>query len=122
MNANPADQSPTATRRTLLGLWAHPDDEAYLSAGLMHEYVRNGDRVVVVTATAGELGTADPVAWPPDRLTAHRKRELTASLAELGVSEHYVLDYPDGGCADLDGSDAFAALTKAGRRSKSSGG
>src|SRR5690606_32498893 len=50
--------------RTLLGLWAHPDDEAYLSAGLMYHFVRRGDRVVVVTATAGERGTADPRTWP----------------------------------------------------------
>jgi LmbE family N-acetylglucosaminyl deacetylase len=25
---------------TLLGVWAHPDDEAYLSAGLMAEFRR----------------------------------------------------------------------------------
>jgi LmbE family N-acetylglucosaminyl deacetylase len=95
--------------RTLLGLWAHPDDEAYLSAGLMLEYVERGDRVVVVTATLGERGTADPQAWPPTRLAALRRRELAASLAALGVNEHYVLDYPDGGCADVDGTDVFAA-------------
>ena len=47
-------------RRTLLGVWAHPDDEAYLSAGLMAEFRRRGDRVVVVTATLGEHGTERP--------------------------------------------------------------
>lgn len=95
--------------RTLLGLWAHPDDEAYLSAGLMLEHTRRGDRVVVVTATSGEHGTDDPATWPPDRLRARRRAELTASLAEVGVGEHYVLGYPDGGCAAADGTDAFAA-------------
>jgi LmbE family N-acetylglucosaminyl deacetylase len=109
MHTNPTHDSPSATRRTLLGLWAHPDDEAYLSAGLMHEYIRNGDHVVVVTATAGELGTDDPDTWPSTRLAAHRKRELADSLAAIGVSEHYVLDYADGGCAGVDGTDAFAA-------------
>ena len=29
---------------------------------------RRGERVVVVTATAGEHGTADPDRWPPERL------------------------------------------------------
>lgn len=95
--------------RTLLGLWAHPDDEAYMSAGLMHEYVEAGDRVVVVTATHGERGTDDPVAWPPARLAELRRRELAASLDVLGVTEHYVLDYADGGCAGVDGTDTFAA-------------
>ena len=53
---------------TILGVWAHPDDEAYLSAGLMARARRNGQRVVVVTATPGELGTDDPSRWPPARL------------------------------------------------------
>jgi LmbE family N-acetylglucosaminyl deacetylase len=96
-------------RRTLLGLWAHPDDEAYLSAGLMHEHVRRGDRVVVVTATLGEHGTPDPVAWPPERLSVLRLRELVASLAAVGVTEHHVLGFEDGRCADVDGTGLFAA-------------
>ena len=40
----------------------------------------NGQRVVCVTATRGELGTPDPVAWPPDRLAAERTRELARCL------------------------------------------
>jgi LmbE family N-acetylglucosaminyl deacetylase len=95
---------------TLLGVWAHPDDEAYLSAGLMAEARRRGDRVVVVTATAGEGGTDDPQRWPPRRLAAHRRRELRAALAAVGVTEHHLLGYPDGGCADRDGSADVAAL------------
>ena len=50
---------------TIMGIWAHPDDEAYLSSGLMAAARRRGDRVVVVTATAGEHGTDDPATWPP---------------------------------------------------------
>ena len=71
---------------TVLGVWAHPDDEAYLSAGLMALARDNGQRVVCVTATRGELGTPDPAAWPPDRLAAERTRELACSLAILGVT------------------------------------
>ena len=39
---------------TILGIWAHPDDEAYLSGGLMALARDNGQRVVCVTATRGE--------------------------------------------------------------------
>ncbi len=47
---------------TLLGVWAHPDDEAYLSAGLIALVRRHGQRVVVVTATDGDAGqTAEGV-------------------------------------------------------------
>ena len=47
---------------TILGIWAHPDDEAYLSGGLMALASAAGSRVVCVTATRGELGTPDPLA------------------------------------------------------------
>jgi LmbE family N-acetylglucosaminyl deacetylase len=94
--------------RTLMGVWAHPDDEAYLSAGLMLEHVERGDRVVVVTATLGEHGTADPRRWPPTRLAARRHDELQRSLAALGVHELHVLGFGDGDCHRHDGTDLVA--------------
>ena len=51
----------------LLGAWAHPDDEAYASAGLMSLARSAGNRVVVATATRGEHGTQDPHTWPAQR-------------------------------------------------------
>ncbi|MGD9998240.1 MAG: PIG-L deacetylase family protein [Ilumatobacteraceae bacterium] len=97
-------------RRTLLGVWAHPDDEAYLSAGLMAAWRRRGDRVVVVTATLGELGTPDPDAWPPHRLAGLRRRELNASLAALDVDDVRVLGHADGGCHLVDAADGAAEI------------
>lgn len=96
----------------ILGVWAHPDDEAYLSANLMAAARDAGQRVVVATATFGEHGTPDPDAWPPQRLAQVRAHELTASLAVLGVTEHHWLGFADGGCADADsaGIDAVAEL------------
>jgi LmbE family N-acetylglucosaminyl deacetylase len=96
------------TGRTLLGVWAHPDDEAYLSAGLMAEFRERGDRVVVLTATLGEHGTSDPQTWPPRKLAALRRTELRDSLAAVGVHESRLLGYEDGHCADVDGSDVVA--------------
>lgn len=84
---------------TVLGIWAHPDDEAFLSAGLMAAARDAGQRVVCVTATLGEHGTPDPVSWPPRRLAAVRAHEIRASLAVLGVTEHHLLGITDGTCA-----------------------
>ena len=81
---------------TLLGVWAHPDDEAFLSAALMAHAVASGERVVVATATRGELGTPDPDRWPPERLAPLRERELARSLGALGVTEHRWLGHHDG--------------------------
>lgn len=73
--------------------------------------LRNGHRVVCVTATRGELGSTDPDRWPAGpELAAVRTQELTACLAEIGVTEHIWLDYPDGGCADVDPAEAVARI------------
>ena len=84
---------------TVLGIWAHPDDEAFLSAGLMAAASDAGQRVVCVTATLGEHGTDDPQRWPPQRLARVRTHEARASLAALGVTEHHLLGISDGTCA-----------------------
>lgn len=84
---------------TILGVWAHPDDEAYLTAGLMARAVRNGSRVVCVTATRGEGGSMDEEKWPPEKMGEVRTAELERCLAILGVDEHEWLDLPD---VDMD--------------------
>lgn len=80
---------------TVLGVWTHPDDEAYLSSGLMAQAVAAGSRVVCVTATRGEGGSFDPERWPPDTMGDIRAAELQRCLALLGVTEHVFLDLPD---------------------------
>ncbi len=80
---------------TILGVWAHPDDETYLSAGLMARAVRGGSRVVCVTATRGEGGSMDDERWPPETMGRVRTAELERSMQILGVSEHHWLDLPD---------------------------
>jgi LmbE family N-acetylglucosaminyl deacetylase len=95
---------------TVLGVWAHPDDEAYLSGGLMAMARDGGARVVCVTATRGELGTPDPESWPPERLAAERTLELARCLQVLGVTEHTWLGYRDGECPSVPAADAVARL------------
>ena len=84
----------TAALGTILGIWAHPDDDIFLSAGLMATAVRNGQRVVDVTATRGEGGSMDEERWPPESMGEVRTKELLRSLEILGVMEHRFLDGP----------------------------
>jgi LmbE family N-acetylglucosaminyl deacetylase len=95
---------------TIVGVWAHPDDEAYLSAGIMAATIGNGQRVVCVTATRGELGVTDPERWPPEKLAEIRTAELDACLSVIGVREHIWLDLPDGGCAAVPDERGVALL------------
>jgi LmbE family N-acetylglucosaminyl deacetylase len=95
---------------TILGVWAHPDDEAFLSSGLLADAVRKGERVVCVTATRGELGSWDEERWPSETMGEVREAELEESLAILGVTEHHWLDYQDGGCAEVPLEEAAGKL------------
>ncbi len=79
----------------------------------MARTVALGSRVVCVTATRGELGSPDPQRWPPGApLAAVRTEELAAALGELGVREHIWLDYPDGGCGEVNEDEAAGRLAE----------
>ena len=97
---------------TILSIWAHPDDETYLSGSTMAAAAAAGQRVVCVSATAGELGTDDPGAWPPERLGRLRRWEAAAAMAVLGVAEHRLLGFPDGGLAELPEARGTAAVSE----------
>lgn len=97
---------------TILGIWAHPDDEAYLMGGLMAAATSAGQRVVCVTATLGDAGeTADPSRWPRHELSTIRPAELQRSMEILGVQEHEHLGLPDGDLASLDPTEPIERLT-----------
>jgi LmbE family N-acetylglucosaminyl deacetylase len=96
--------------RRLLGVWAHPDDEAYMSAGLMARVIDHGGAVTVLTATRGELGTSDADLAGSAAFGSFRERELRASLGELGVDDMRMLGLPDGGCLDADAESQIAAI------------
>ena len=95
---------------TVLGVWAHPDDEAYLSAGIMGAVRDAGHRVVLATATYGEHGTPDPERWPPAEMAAVRQREQRASLDLIDVREHRWLGLADGTLADVPAADGEALV------------
>jgi LmbE family N-acetylglucosaminyl deacetylase len=97
-----ADPDATPLPRRLLGVWAHPDDECYLSAGLMARVVETGGHVRLICATRGEFGTADPNEAGSEAFGRLRDDELRSSLGALGVHDVHVLGLPDGGCRESD--------------------
>lgn len=97
---------------TIMSVWAHPDDESYLSAGVMAAAVKNGQTVICVTATKGEAGSQDEQKWPPKTLGEVRAKELKKALQELGVTHHHWLSYKDGTCSVMDKKLASQKLTE----------
>lgn len=99
MSGRPAPQD----LGTVLGVWAHPDDECYLMAGTAMLAAAAGSHVAIVTATFGEAGaTSDEERWPVADLAEIRRGELAASLTELGLDDHTWLGLPDGGLSGVD--------------------
>ena len=92
---------------TLLGVWAHPDDESYLSAVLMSRVLQVGGRVVLASATRGEGGGSGD----PDELAVQRERELRTAMAGLCVRDVRFLGYGDGQCAYADAEQAIESIT-----------
>lgn len=82
--------------RSLLLIFAHPDDETFLTGGVACRYSSGGTRVVLVTATRGESGKAgEPPLCTPEELPAMREAELRRAAAILGISELHLLGYRD---------------------------
>lgn len=95
---------------TIMSIWAHPDDESFLAAGLLAAAIQNGQRVICVTATRGEAGSHDTKKWPPSELAAVRTKELEEALDILGVAEHYWLNYQDGHCHQVPLNEGASKL------------
>lgn len=102
--------SEPAALGTILGVWAHPDDETYLSGGLMAAAVRAGNRVACITATRGEGGSLDEQRWPSATLAEVREQELLEALKVLGVGEHRWLGFADGACEGVPPEKAVALI------------
>ncbi len=91
---------------TLLLMHAHPDDEAISTGGVMMKAKAQGHRVVLVTATRGEMGeiyNMDEAASRP-RLGEIRAAELKAAGEILGVDRIEFLGYRDSGMVDTAGN------------------
>lgn len=79
---------------------AHPDDEVFVTGGVMRQASDAGHRVVVVTATDGALGEVpDGLLTDGESLAQRRRRELEASTAALGAHRVVMLHYADSGMA-----------------------
>ncbi|HSS93594.1 MAG TPA: PIG-L family deacetylase [Candidatus Dormibacteraeota bacterium] len=97
---------------TLLLVHAHPDDEAISTGGAMLKAHEAGHRVVLVTATRGEVGeiyNMDEAATRP-HLAEVRTKELENASRILGVHRQEFLGYRDSGMvgtADNENPSSF---------------
>ena len=83
--------------RTILGVFAHPDDESFACGGTLARAADAGARVVLFCASRGEAGsTSDPALVPDGDLGLERTAELHRAAAVLGVADVVVMHHADG--------------------------
>ncbi|TDE00914.1 PIG-L family deacetylase [Jiangella asiatica] len=97
--------------RTVLVLHAHPDDEAIFTGVTMRRLADAGARVVLVTATLGDLGETHVPLAPGETTAQRRVAELERAAELLGVQRLVLLGRRDSGlpgAADNVHPDALA--------------
>lgn len=101
-------------QRTLLAVFAHPDDESFGIGGTLARYAAEGVRVVLACATMGEAGEiSDPGLGTVEQLAEIRERELRCACEVLGIGELHLLGYRDSGMAGSPDNDDPRCLVQA---------
>jgi LmbE family N-acetylglucosaminyl deacetylase len=82
----------------VLAVVAHPDDESFGLGAVIGQFAAAGTKAHIVCYSRGEASTLNETGA---ELRAVRELELRQAAAELGAASVTLLDYPDGGLADL---------------------
>jgi N-acetylglucosamine malate deacetylase 2 len=99
---------------SLLGIFAHPDDESFRSGGTMALLARNGWRVQLLTATTGQAGSCgDPPLCRQEELGVVRAAELRCACAALGLEPPKLLEYQDGTLEQVEDEPSVAQVLAA---------
>lgn len=103
-----------ANQPTLLGIYAHPDDEILGPGGALARYAAEGVRVGLVIATRGEAGEiVRPGIATAETLPQVREQEMRCSARALGVHDLLFLDYRDSGMESTPENEHPDALVNA---------
>jgi LmbE family N-acetylglucosaminyl deacetylase len=82
--------------RTLLAVFAHPDDET-LVGPVLARYAREGVKVYLAIATKGEKGTNDRANIPAgEPLAKVRREEAACACRQLGIEAPILMELNDG--------------------------
>lgn len=108
---NPVATPQDLTGRTVVVVHAHPDDEAIFTGATIRRLADHGARVVLVTATGGELG--EPKVPLRGRTVGQvRTAELERAAELLGVARLVLLGRRDSGLPGWESGQHPRALVR----------
>lgn len=99
--------------QSLLGIFAHPDDESYRAGGTLALLARKGAQVWVLCATRGEMGILN---LGPEKAGQVRQDELECACDALGINAPHLLEYQDGTLSLVDEDQAVGQVVFAIRK------
>ena len=103
----------TLRGRTVLAIFAHPDDESLACGGTLARLADAGVRVVLLCASRGEAGSiSDPALVPDGNLAKVRTVELDQAAEVLGIADVVVKDHPDGELRWVDVPELHAEIVE----------
>ena len=100
--------------KTLLAVFAHPDDETFGPGGTLAKYAAQGVAVHLLCATRGEMGEDDAEGTSRSESLAHQREwELRCAADILGLADVHLLGYRDSGMAGSAANHHPRALAQA---------
>jgi LmbE family N-acetylglucosaminyl deacetylase len=97
--------------KSVLAVFAHPDDETFRPGGTLALLARKGVQVNLLSFTRGENGSCgDPPLCAPAELPAVREYELRCACAALGIRPPRLLNYADGHLPEVDAETMIAHI------------
>jgi LmbE family N-acetylglucosaminyl deacetylase len=109
----PGGQAPSAPSKTLLAVFAHPDDEQVVSP-LLARYAREHVSVQLAILTDGQKGVREHAGIPAGKaLAAAREAEARCACEKLGIPPPVLMGFEDG--ALHVEANKWAALERIGR-------
>lgn len=82
--------------KTLMAVFAHPDDELIVSP-ILSKYAKEGVNVLLVVATSGANGVTSHANIPAgDSLAKVRNKEIFCATKTLGINDPIMINYEDG--------------------------
>ena len=108
------NKSNDLTGISVLGAFAHPDDEGFGCGGTLAMLVARGARVTVAVGTNGDVGEiSDPTLATPETLHLVRQEEMRQAMKITGVQEVRFMGYRDSGMAGTPENDHPRSLYQA---------
>ncbi|WP_138752724.1 PIG-L family deacetylase [Paenibacillus sinopodophylli] len=85
------------SKRKILAVFAHPDDESFICGGTLAKYAELGAEITLISATRGEMGRrmGNPPYVNRETMPSIRENELRKACDALGIQKLIFFDIRD---------------------------